>query len=59
MGHIISKKLIYVLCLLFLFGCATTAAVQRGSISHKKLQDGIFNADYQKGLVKAVVEVEI
>jgi len=47
------------LCLLFLIGCATTAAIQKGSISQKKLQDGFFNADYRKGPVKAVVEVEI
>lgn len=59
MEHILNKKWIYVVCLLFFIGCATTAAVQRGSISQKRLQDGVFNAHYRKGPVKAVVEVEI
>jgi len=59
MEHIIRQKVIYPLCLLLFIGCATTATVQRGSVSQKRLQDGIFNADYRKGPVKAVIEVEI
>ncbi len=57
--HTFSKKTLYAMCLILLAGCAATAIVHRGSISQKKLQDGVYSADYRKGPVKAVIEVEI
>ena len=59
MKRIIRNRCIYILFLLFLIGCATTSAVQRGSVSQIKLQDGVFSDEYRKGPVKTVVEVKI
>jgi len=55
----LSNTRIYTLCLLFFIGCATTGTVQRGSVSNKRLHDGVYNADYRKGPVKAIVQLEI
>lgn len=59
MEGFINKKTIDLSSLLFLISCAATVAVHRDSISQKKLHDSIFNGDYRKGPVKAIVEVEI
>lgn len=55
----INKKYIILFVFIFIIGCATTQAVQRGSVSKTLLHDGVFNAEARKGPVKAIVAVTI
>lgn len=59
MKNFIQKGWIYIISFVFFLGCATTAAVQRGSVSQKLLRDGLYTGESRKGPVKAIVQVKI